>query len=53
MAIIRCASYNIRANISDVTDPAERERFDRWATQMVQRGIDLVTQLSPRIWKHA
>jgi formiminotetrahydrofolate cyclodeaminase len=50
MATVRCASYNIRANLADVTDPAERARFEQSADQLVTRGITLIRDLSPRIW---
>jgi formiminotetrahydrofolate cyclodeaminase len=53
MATIRCASYSIRANLPDLADAGERERFDLAATQLVQRGIDLVKKVSPRTLKHA
>jgi formiminotetrahydrofolate cyclodeaminase len=51
VATIRCASYNIRANLPDVADLAERKRFEQSAAQLVRRGIALVNQISPRIWK--
>jgi formiminotetrahydrofolate cyclodeaminase len=50
MATARCASYNVRANLSDVTDAVEREKYDRAATEMVARGISIIRHLSPRIW---
>jgi len=50
MATARCASYNIRANLPDVTDAAERDRFSQSADQLVQRGVELIRQLGPRIW---
>jgi len=53
MAAARCASYNIRANLPDVTDPAERDRFNQYADQLVQRGVELIRQLGPRIWAKA
>jgi len=51
VATIRCASYNIRANLPDVAEPAERKRYEQSAAQLVRRGIALVNQVSPRIWK--
>jgi formiminotetrahydrofolate cyclodeaminase len=50
MTTARCASYNIRANLSDVADPVEREKFSRAAAQLVTRGVALIRDLSPRIW---
>jgi formiminotetrahydrofolate cyclodeaminase len=50
MATARCASYNIRANLPDVADAAERARFEQSAEQLVSRGIALIRDLSPRIW---
>jgi formiminotetrahydrofolate cyclodeaminase len=51
MSTIRCASYNIRANLPDVGDAAEKQKFDYDAGQMVQRGIAIIRELSPRIWR--
>jgi formiminotetrahydrofolate cyclodeaminase len=50
MATARCASYNIRANLADVADIAERQRFEASAKQLVDRGVALIRDLSPRIW---
>jgi formiminotetrahydrofolate cyclodeaminase len=53
MTTVRCASYNIRANLPDVNDSAERETLDRAAAQLVTRGVALIRNLSPRIWGRA
>ena len=50
VATARCASYNIRANLSDVMDDAERDRFAHSAIDLVSHAVQLVRELSPRIW---
>jgi formiminotetrahydrofolate cyclodeaminase len=50
MTTARCASYNVRANLPDVADLTERERFDRAAGELVARGVEIIQRLSPRIW---
>jgi formiminotetrahydrofolate cyclodeaminase len=50
MTTARCASYNIRANLPDIADLAERERFDRSAGELISRGVEIIQRLTPRIW---
>jgi formiminotetrahydrofolate cyclodeaminase len=50
MATVRCATYNIRVNLSDLTDDAEREEFDHSADELMTTSIELIQKISPRIW---
>jgi formiminotetrahydrofolate cyclodeaminase len=49
MATLRCASHNIRANLSDIADPARRQMVDRETAQLIARGVEAVRQLQSRI----
>jgi formiminotetrahydrofolate cyclodeaminase len=49
-ATARCATYNVRANLPDVRDPAERRSIESTAEQVLRHAIDLVQRVSPRIW---
>jgi formiminotetrahydrofolate cyclodeaminase len=49
MATARCASYNIRANLPDVSDTAERANFEAAAAKQVARGVELIRRITPRI----
>ena len=50
MATVRCASYNIRANLADVSDTEQRASYERSGADSVAKGVALIRDLSPRIW---
>lgn len=49
-ATVRCATYNVRANLGDIADPAERSAVDWAAVQMLGKAIDAAKRISPAIW---
>jgi formiminotetrahydrofolate cyclodeaminase len=51
MATVRCASHNVRINLPDITDPAERGRFESAAQSMVAHAGEMVRRIIPAIWK--
>jgi formiminotetrahydrofolate cyclodeaminase len=51
MATTRCALYNVRANLPDVTDPADRASVERTITTILARAITLIQRVAPRIWR--
>lgn len=54
MATVRCAVYNVRVNLVDVTDPAERQRIESDMGQVLSHAAMLIQRVSPRIWaRHA
>jgi methenyltetrahydrofolate cyclohydrolase len=53
MATIRCGACNVRVNLPDLTDPAERKRFRQEAEGMVTRGAQVIRRLIPAIWQRA
>lgn len=54
MATVRCAIYNVRVNLSDVADPAERQKIEATTFELLHRAGMLIQQVSPRIWaRHA
>jgi formiminotetrahydrofolate cyclodeaminase len=54
MAAVRCAVYNVRVNLPDVTDPAERAAIEADGQRLLARGLKLIQEISPRIWaRHA
>jgi len=54
MASIRCAVYNVRANLPDVTDPSDRAAIEGTIRGLLGRGAMLIQQVAPRIWeRHA
>jgi methenyltetrahydrofolate cyclohydrolase len=50
MATVRCATYNVRVNLKDVSDAAERQSIETETNEMLSRAIDLIQRVSPRIW---
>jgi formiminotetrahydrofolate cyclodeaminase len=54
MATVRCAVYNVRANVPSIPDEAERQRIEARLFQLLSRAGNLIQQVSPRIWaRHA
>ena len=50
MATVRCAVYNVRANLPDVTDPADRQKVELTAAQLIAHATPLIQRAIPRIW---
>ncbi|HYO09363.1 MAG TPA: cyclodeaminase/cyclohydrolase family protein [Tepidisphaeraceae bacterium] len=54
MATVRCAVYNVRANLPDVTDSRDRTRIEATGQHLLTAGTDVVRRAVPRIWmRHA
>lgn len=54
MATVRCAVYNMRVNLAEVTDQAERQKIEAAMFEMLSKAGRLIQQVSPRIWaRHA
>jgi glutamate formiminotransferase/formiminotetrahydrofolate cyclodeaminase len=54
MATARCAIYNVRVNLADVTDLSDRQRIESTVGQIMSHAATLIQQVSPRIWaRHA
>jgi glutamate formiminotransferase/formiminotetrahydrofolate cyclodeaminase len=49
MATVRCASYNVRVNLSDVTDSSDRKHFDQSASRMVADSSKVIRATIPKI----
>lgn len=50
MATVRCAVYNVRANLPDVADPGDRAKIEHTAAQLIAHATPLVQRAVPRIW---
>jgi formiminotetrahydrofolate cyclodeaminase len=50
MATVRCAAYNVRVNLPDLTDPTDRTHFEQSATRMVVDAGAVVREAIARIW---
>ena len=50
MATARCAVYNIRVNLADVTVAADRQRIESSMGQLLSHAATLIQRISPRIW---
>jgi formiminotetrahydrofolate cyclodeaminase len=50
MATVRCAAYNVRVNLVDLADPAERQRIEDDVQHMLAHAVRLIQRVNPRIW---
>jgi formiminotetrahydrofolate cyclodeaminase len=50
MATVRCGIYNVRVNLSDVTDPADRRQIESTLDRIHGQGRDVIQRVIPRIW---
>ena len=50
MATTRCAVYNVRVNLADVPDEAERRRFEVSNARTLSSAIVLIQRALNRIW---
>lgn len=51
MATARCAIYNVRVNLPDLADPAERHQAEVAVGQVLSRAAALIQRVAPRIWE--
>jgi formiminotetrahydrofolate cyclodeaminase len=51
MATIRCAIYNVCANLPDVADVQERKHLESTAQQLLDHALPIVQRAVPNIWK--
>jgi formiminotetrahydrofolate cyclodeaminase len=49
MATLRCAACNVQANLPDVSDAAERARFEQASTQLIARATGSIQRIMPII----
>ena len=50
MATARCAVYNIRVNMTEIADVAERKRIGSRSDEMLAHALTLIQRIGPRIW---
>lgn len=50
MATVRCAVYNVRANLPDVVDPTDKVKIERSANHLLEHGTVLIQRAISRIW---
>jgi formiminotetrahydrofolate cyclodeaminase len=54
MATVRCAAYNVRANLPDLKDEHDRRQVEQTAQRLTDRGVSVIRATIPRIWsQHA
>ncbi|MCC6422848.1 MAG: cyclodeaminase/cyclohydrolase family protein [Phycisphaerales bacterium] len=49
MATVRCAVYNVRVNLGDITEVDERRSIESTCGQMLSHALTLIQRVSPRI----
>jgi methenyltetrahydrofolate cyclohydrolase len=50
MATVRCAIYNVRVNLPDLVDDAERDSIHAELEQMLARARESIQRVIPHIW---
>jgi formiminotetrahydrofolate cyclodeaminase len=50
MATARCAAYNVRVNLPDLADEADRRRIESELEEMLSRGRQIIQRVIPQIW---
>ena len=50
MATARCAVYNVRVNLPELTDSIRRQRIEADLDQMLSRGVEIIKRAIPHIW---
>jgi formiminotetrahydrofolate cyclodeaminase len=50
LATARCAAYNVRVNLPDLKDAAERAKIESDLDQMLTRGREAIQRIIPHIW---
>ena len=51
MATVRCGTYNVRVNLSDVRDPADRRKIESTLTALLSHGVSIIKRVAPAIWE--
>jgi len=51
MATLRCAIYNVRVNLPDVSEISERRRIEATNGQLLSRATAAIQRSIPAIWK--
>lgn len=51
MATVRCAAYNVRVNLVDVSDPTDRAHFEDSMSQLLAHATTRVRNVIPAIWQ--
>lgn len=50
MATVRCGIYNVRVNLPDVSDPADRLHIAETIDHIHTRAREVIQRVMPRIW---
>jgi formiminotetrahydrofolate cyclodeaminase len=50
-ATARCAAYNVRINLNDLSDAAEKEKLMKETDLLIRHAVERVQRVLPAIWK--
>ena len=51
MATVRCGAYNVRVNLADLSDPADRQRLENSTDALVKKCVPVIQRVIPAIWQ--
>ena len=50
MATVRCAGYNVRVNLSELSDQPDRARIEAATTKQIAECGTVIREVIARIW---
>jgi formiminotetrahydrofolate cyclodeaminase len=50
MAAVRCGIYNVRVNLAELTEPADRRHIEETLDRVYHRALAVIQRVIPRIW---
>src|SRR4051794_40226523 len=50
MATVRCAAYNVRINLADLSDPNDRKKLESSTEAIINHATAVIRRLMPAIW---
>ena len=53
MATVRCALYNVRVNLPEIGDAAQKRRIEQEETRLLNLGVEAMKRVIPAIWDRA
>jgi len=50
MATVRCAIYNVRVNLGDISDEEDRKSIESTTDQILKHALGIIQRVAPGIW---
>jgi formiminotetrahydrofolate cyclodeaminase len=53
MATVRCALYNVRVNLPEISDSTQKKRIEQEEARLLNLGVEAMKRVIPAIWDRA